>query len=497
MTKPAFRVIDTGLREGRANIAFDQALIDAHKAGEAPDTIRFLRFPPTALIGRHQALSQEVQLAHCYDNDIGVVRRITGGGAIYFDEGQLGWELAFDRKTLGISSLADLTKAICEAAALGISHLGVDAKFRPRNDIEVDGRKICGTGGFFDGDTLFYQGTLLIDMDPSHMVAALKVPAAKLKKRSLDSAEQRVTTLKALLGEDMPALPAIQNSLLAGFAVGLGIEPAWGEITPAEESRANVAFDEEIGTDEFVHEIDDPGAGDNVSDRQSCLPRRRGVLLSAAGGAGRAAHPRGSVHRRFLRHSAAHGLRPGGQPSWRSGGRGGRGGREILRPGLCRSADDHAGRFPRRAGKRDRGRLMSNISQYPIFVVQHTSGEFLGLMEDHLEGRGIRFNYFRPFTAGGGIPATMEFSAGLILLGGGPWGTKGGRAVPTLTEELELARQAIDLGKPVVGIGLGAQILAIAAGGGSEASDWCSSSARRPGPATTRWAASCPNAFRW
>jgi GMP synthase-like glutamine amidotransferase len=114
---------------------------------------------------------------------------------------------------------------------------------------------------------------------------------------------------------------------------------------------------------------------------------------------------------------------------------------------------------------------MSNISQYPIFVIQHTSGEFLGLMEDHLEGRGIRFNYFRPFTAGGGIPATMEFSAGLILLGGGPWGTKGGRAVPTLSEELELTRQAIGLGKPIIGIGLGAQILAIAAGGDSEPSD--------------------------
>jgi lipoate-protein ligase A len=264
MAGPTFRVIDTGLREGRANIAFDQALIDAHKADEIPDTIRFLRFPPTALIGRHQALSQEVQLTHCYENDIGVVRRITGGGAIYFDEGQLGWELVFSRKTLGISNLAELTKAICEAAALGISHLGVKANYRPRNDIEVEGRKICGTGGFFDGDTLFYQGTLLIDMDPAHMVAALKVPAAKLKKRSLDSAEQRVTTLKALLGDDLPPLPSIQNSLLAGFAVGLGIEPQWGNITDVEESRAREAFDDEIGTDAFVHEIDDPGAGDNV-----------------------------------------------------------------------------------------------------------------------------------------------------------------------------------------------------------------------------------------
>ncbi len=155
---------------------------------------------------------------------------------------------------------------------MGIGQLGVDAKYRPRNDIEVGGRKICGTGGFFDGDTLFYQGTLLIDMDPSHMVAALKVPAAKLKKRSLDSAEQRVTTLKALLGDDMPSLPVIQNSLLAGFAVGLGIEPAWGQITAGEEQRASAAFDDEIGTDEFVHEIDAPGAGDNVLTSSHACP---------------------------------------------------------------------------------------------------------------------------------------------------------------------------------------------------------------------------------
>ena len=64
MPKP-FRVIDTGLRNGRENIAFDQAMIDLHKAGELPDSIRFLRFPPTALIGRHQSLSQEVRLDHC------------------------------------------------------------------------------------------------------------------------------------------------------------------------------------------------------------------------------------------------------------------------------------------------------------------------------------------------------------------------------------------------------------------------------------------------
>ena len=187
-SKPEFRVIDTGLRGGRENISFDQAMIDAHVAGDIPDTIRFLRFPKTVLIGRHQALSNEIRADYCQENDIGIVRRITGGGAIYFDEGQLGWELVFSRKTLGISTLSDMTQAICEAAAAGLSKLGIDAKYRPRNDIEVGGRKLCGTGGFFDGDTLFYQGTLLIEMDPSIMVKALKVPEDKLAKRALDSA---------------------------------------------------------------------------------------------------------------------------------------------------------------------------------------------------------------------------------------------------------------------------------------------------------------------
>jgi GMP synthase-like glutamine amidotransferase len=104
----------------------------------------------------------------------------------------------------------------------------------------------------------------------------------------------------------------------------------------------------------------------------------------------------------------------------------------------------------------------------PLFVVQHTSGEFLGLMEDHLEGRGIRFVYARPFTDKGQLPATLDYAKGLVLLGGGPWGTGGGRAVPSLPEEIDLTRRCLALEKPVIGIGLGAQILALAAGGSRE-----------------------------
>ncbi|HYX63535.1 MAG TPA: hypothetical protein VE935_04875 [Burkholderiales bacterium] len=258
-----FRVIDTGVREGRRQIAFDQALLEMHKAGRIPDTIRFLRFPPTALIGRHQALSKEVKLDYCRAQGVGVVRRVTGGGAIYLDEGQLGWELVFSRSTLGIASLGELAREICEAAAAGLQKLGVDAKYRPRNDIEVDGRKISGTGGFFDEDTLIYQGTVLVDMNPVDMVAALNVAKAKLEKRSLDSAAQRVVTLGELLGK-APGMAAIQEALIAGFAERLGIAPQWGAITPEEEAAAARHHDQEIGTDAFVHEIDNPEADASV-----------------------------------------------------------------------------------------------------------------------------------------------------------------------------------------------------------------------------------------
>ena len=259
----AFRIIDTGVREGRSNIAFDPALIELRQQDKVPDTIRFMRFPPTALIGRHQDLSREINLDYCASNGVGTVRRITGGGAIYLDEGQLGWELVFHRSSLGYAALPDIAREICNAAAAGLRLLGVDAKFRPRNDIEVDGRKISGTGGFFDGDILIYQGTVLVDMNAQQMVKALNVPQSKLARHQLDSAEQRIVTLKELLGDDVPDMETIKAALLTGFRKHLGISAEAGQITPAEEELAREFFDDEIGTDEFVAEIDNPsGSGD-------------------------------------------------------------------------------------------------------------------------------------------------------------------------------------------------------------------------------------------
>ncbi len=100
-----------------------------------------------------------------------------------------------------------------------------------------------------------------------------------------------------------------------------------------------------------------------------------------------------------------------------------------------------------------------------LYVIQHTDSEHLGLVEDHLEGRNIRFTYMRPHATAGQLPATVKYTDGVILLGGGPWGAGGARDVPTLTEEVKLVKDAMLVGAPVVGFGLGAQILALASGG--------------------------------
>lgn len=101
-----------------------------------------------------------------------------------------------------------------------------------------------------------------------------------------------------------------------------------------------------------------------------------------------------------------------------------------------------------------------------VCVLQHVEAEYLGLIEDHLEARSIRFRYCRPFVAGGRVPADADGYDGLIILGAGPFGLVSGHLLSTFSAELRLTADFQQKGLPVIGIGLGAAILSTAAGGG-------------------------------
>lgn len=231
------RVIDTGFLTGAENMAWDETLLTARAQGIIPDTLRYLRFsPPAALVGYHQAVEEEIRIEYCRQEGIEINRRITGGGAIYFDQGQLGWELIASRKSLRLGlTLEGITGAVCQAAVLGLKTLGLEAAFRPRNDIEVQGRKISGTGAAFEGDVFLFQGTLLVDFNLEHLIKALRIPTEKLSQKELTSARERVTSLKEQLGQ-APPLDEIKKALEKGFNIGLGLCFRQGEITEGENS---------------------------------------------------------------------------------------------------------------------------------------------------------------------------------------------------------------------------------------------------------------------
>ena len=230
-----WRVIDTGLRTAAQNIALNRALL-----------------------GYHQSAEQEFNLDYCRANQIAVQRRITGGGAIFIDETQLGWELYLHRRDVDACGMQAVARRICHAAATAISALGVDARYRPRHDIEVDGRKISGTGGAFDGDALLYQGTLLIGLDVEKMLRVLRIPAEKLSDKAIATARERVANLTDLLGR-RPDPDLVKRNLTEAFESEFDVEFQEGDLTLTEHARYQVAL-AQIDTPDWIDLVRRPAS---------------------------------------------------------------------------------------------------------------------------------------------------------------------------------------------------------------------------------------------
>lgn len=252
----SWRIVDTGIRPAAENFALNRALLEARKNGASPSTLRFLQFRPSALLGYHQSAEQELRLDHCAEHGIEIQRRITGGGALYMDETQFGWELYLHKNDVGTADMAAIARRICEAAARGISSFGVDARFRPRNDIEVGGRKISGTGGAFDGDALLYQGTLLVEFDVEKMLRILRIPAEKLSDKAIKEARDRVVNLKELLGH-APPLDEVKARVRDAFTAEFGVRFEPGEINDAEKKLFDEAL-RQIDTPEWINLVSKP-----------------------------------------------------------------------------------------------------------------------------------------------------------------------------------------------------------------------------------------------
>jgi lipoate-protein ligase A len=273
-TVETWRLLDTGARSGAENMALDEALLELKASGKMPPTLRFLQFSnPTVLIGHHQSVEEEVRLDYCRTKGIEINRRLTGGGALYWGRNELGWEIYISKEDPRVPSrIEDLYRKMGEAAALGLRHLGVRAYFRPRNDIEIHGRKISGMGGTELSGAILFQGTLLVDFDVDMMLRSLRIPTEKLQDKEIESVKERVTCLKWELGRT-PSIKTAKVSLTKGFGETFGVRFEDKPFTVEEENLLKTKLSY-FSSQEYIFKTRDS------------LPRRKTLtsILKAPGG---------------------------------------------------------------------------------------------------------------------------------------------------------------------------------------------------------------------
>jgi lipoate-protein ligase A len=236
-TRNKWRLLDSGTRSAISNMALDQVLLESKAKDLSPNTFRFMMFsPPAALLGYHQRLNQEIRVDFCQQNGININRRITGGGALLFDETQIGWEIICSKSFFDIDIKNPyFFELLCQPLIKTLQKVNIPAEYRPRNDIEVNGRKISGTGGTDLGDAFLFQGTLLVDFNVDTMFRALRVPIEKLKFKELESAKERVTCIKWET-KILPTTDQLKKMIQQSFSETFNIELIPEGLTPYEEN---------------------------------------------------------------------------------------------------------------------------------------------------------------------------------------------------------------------------------------------------------------------
>ncbi len=249
------RLIDTGHLSAAENIAWDAALLRSSAGSNVP-VLRFLRFRPSCvLVGRFQSPRQEVRMEYVCANGIDVNRRLTGGGTIFFDSSQLGWEVFGNKRSEFYDKIRrDIYRKLCEPVCDALFGYGISASFRSRNDIEVNGRKISGTGGVDDGNGFMFQGTLLYDNCAETLLRSLRVPAEKLGRHGVESIAERVVFFRDI-ADHLPSDGDLERRIANSFERLLGIELYDDEPTSYEREL----FAEELefrSSDVWIYERD-------------------------------------------------------------------------------------------------------------------------------------------------------------------------------------------------------------------------------------------------
>jgi lipoate-protein ligase A len=227
-------------------MGLDQTLLERVSGGTSLPCLRFYGWKPQAVsIGYFQGLDEEVNVRLCGERGVDVVRRLTGGGAV-FHNAELTYSLTLPLgHPLAGRSIQESYGILCAGIVRGLEKLGIAASFVPINDIEYKGKKISGNAQTRKKAALLQHGTVLLDNDPELMFELLKVVPEKAGTRpSAAGVKQRVSSLSEILGREVSYGEALA-SISGGFGEALDIEFTGTPGNPSEKARLPSPDEEE------------------------------------------------------------------------------------------------------------------------------------------------------------------------------------------------------------------------------------------------------------
>lgn len=200
------------------NMAIDEAVAEEVARSREDGAIRFYGWDPSAVsIGCFQSLDEEVDLEECRRRGVDVVRRRTGGGAVYHDsQGEITYSVIAPEDVMG-SDIPGSYREVCGWVIDALADIGLAAEFAPINDVTIGGKKVSGCAQTRRDGAFLQHGTVLYSTDREAMFSALRVDPAKAADKGLSSSEERVTDISSLSDASMETLlNALQRSFCRG-----------------------------------------------------------------------------------------------------------------------------------------------------------------------------------------------------------------------------------------------------------------------------------------
>lgn len=244
-----WRVIGLETHDAYLNMAIDEAICEGVKAGSSLPTIRFYNWEPSAVsIGYFQGIRDEINLEVCRELGVDCIRRWTGGGAVYHDfEGEITYSVIAPAGTFP-KNIIESYGLICGWLVKGLKSLGIEAEFRPVNDILLKGKKISGSAQTRRGGILLHHGTLLYGLDLETMFSVLNVSKQKITDKMIRSAEERVTCVRR---HCEAGKKEVYEALVNAFTEDKDWEP--GILSRDELTRARELAEKKYRSDEWTY----------------------------------------------------------------------------------------------------------------------------------------------------------------------------------------------------------------------------------------------------